>query len=399
MTPFLTVSQITNYIYYKFDKDTKLKGIAVKGEISGYVRNFKTGHAYFSLKDEESVIKCVMFSSSVSRLKFSPENGMSIVAIGNVEVYQRDGVYQLKAFEMIPAGAGEEALRLEMLKNELMQMGVFSKPKKPICRYPKEIAVVTSKDAAALGDIITTVERRYPLVKLSVYPTSVQGANAPDEIALALNAADASNADTIIVARGGGSKEDLAAYNTKQVALGIYACTKPVICAVGHEIDVSLADLIADCRAATPTAAAELATPDISVMKSEVEYVTKQMILAMDSRVRSRSMLLDSMDILLGANSPRAKTEHLCEEFDRFDKQMRDVISSRLQLTDFKLSSCVSLLESLNPDNLLKKGYAIMYKDGKIISDESAISAGDEISVMMHFGKVSAKVAEVERNK
>lgn len=398
MSPFLTVSQINNYISYKIKNDPKLKGIAVKGEISGYVRNFKSGHAYFSLKDENSLIKCVMFSSSADKLKFQPENGMSVIAICNVDVYERDGVYQLMVFQLLPAGAGEDALRLEMLKSELASMGVFDKPKQDICKYPKEIAVVTSTDAAALGDIITTISRRYPIVKLSVYPTSVQGSNAPDEIANAIMTADKSGADTLIVARGGGSKEDLAAYNSRQVAFAVYNCVTPVISAVGHEIDVSLCDVIADLRAPTPTAAAELATPDMTVIISDIKSIELQMRLNLESKLNYKDLILDSLDAQLAINTPATKIDKLYDVVGQIGESISSAFDSKIKMLEYKLDNCQDVLESLNPENLLKKGYAIVYKDSCVISDAEKLSEGDKLTVRMRGGIVTTEVEVIERN-
>ncbi len=398
MNPFLTVSQINNYISYKFKSDAKLKGIAIRGELTGYVRNSKSGHAYFSLKDENSLIKCVMFSNSADKLRFKPENGMSVIAFGNVDVYERDGVYQLMTFELIPDGIGVEAMRLERLKEELSELGVFSKEKKLIFKYPKELAVVTSADGAALGDIITTVKRRYPLVKLSVYPTSVQGINAPDEIAKAISCADKSSADTIIVARGGGSKEDLAAYNTKQVALAIYSCKTPVISAVGHEIDVSFADAIADLRAPTPTGAAELATPDITAVITEISALNNQMYSHISGRLNFNKLVLDNIDSQLTSNSPVSKIAKLIECVDSINTELTQAYISKITMTEYILSNYEVILNSLNPDNLMKKGYAIVSMDDKIISSAKMLSSGDSLIVKMYDGSINVNVSDVERN-
>ncbi len=397
MNPFLTVSQINNYISYKFKSDTKLQGLLIKGEITGYVRNFKSGHAYFSLKDESSLIKCVMFSSSVDRLRFTTENGMSVIAYGNVEIYERNGEYQLKTFEMFPSGIGEEAIKLEMLKTELLQLGVFDKPKKEICKYPKEIAVVTSKDAAALGDIITTVQRRYPIVKLIVYPASVQGSNAPIEIANAIKAADDSGADTIIVARGGGSKEDLSAYNTREVAMALYSCKTPVICAVGHEIDVSFADAVADLRAPTPTGAAELATPDITTIISEISLLRQQVYTAVNNRININSLLIEGYMNLLNGNSQKVRVNRLNEAVDNLKSDICGAYSIKLRQSETEVKNYADILNSLNPDNILKKGYAIVYKNDSIIDANTSIYSGDKIIVKMHDRTVYADVTDVER--
>ena len=245
MSSVITVSQLNRYLASKLRSDLKLKGIAVKGEISNFNIHYKSGHAYFTVKDSSSALKAVMFSSRVSRLKFVPEDGMSVLVMGNIEVYERDGVYQIIATEIAPLGVGVMHVQLEQTKKKLEKMGVFDvNKKKKIPLVPKKIAVVTSLTAAALQDIIHIAERRYPVCNIEVYPAQVQGTAAAQTICKALSAADKSGADTIILARGGGSSEDLMVFNDEAVALAVYACNTPVISAVGHETDTTLADYL-----------------------------------------------------------------------------------------------------------------------------------------------------------
>lgn len=399
MSSILTVSQINKYISFKLKNDPKLKGIAIKGEISGFVRNSKSGHCYFSLKDESSLIKAVMFSSNAERLKFVPENGMSVIAFGNIDAYERDGVYQLMAFDLVPSGIGEEAIRLEQLKQELSELGIFAKEKKPICRYPKNIAVVSSADGAALWDIVSVVKRRYPLTKITVFPTLVQGLAAPKNIASALYQADISGADTIILARGGGSKQDLSAFNTREVAIAIYSCETPVISAVGHEVDFSIADMIADLRAPTPTGAAELATPDISDMKSELDMITNQLRDAVYSKLNIREMILDAVEALLESLSPTHKVQRLYETIDDIDHKLSNALESKLRVCELVLSAQTDILKTLDPANILKRGYGLVYSNGEVVTDASKLRTGDTISVKLRGGSITAEVKNIEKDE
>lgn len=399
MSSILTVSQINKYISFKLKNDPKLKGIAIKGEISGFVRNSKSGHCYFSLKDESSLIKAVMFSSNAERLKFVPENGMSVIAFGNIDAYERDGVYQLMAFDLVPSGIGEEAIRLEQLKQELSELGIFAKEKKPICRYPKNIAVVSSADGAALWDIVSVVKRRYPLTKITVFPTLVQGLAAPKNIASALYQADISGADTIILARGGGSKQDLSAFNTREVAIAIYSCETPVISAVGHEVDFSIADMIADLRAPTPTGAAELATPDISDMKSELDMITNQLRDAVYSKLNIREMILDAVETLLDSLSPTHKVQRLYETIDDIDHKLSNALESKLRVCELVLSAQTDMLKTLDPANILKRGYGLVYSNGEVVTDASKLGEGDEISIKLNGGSITAEVKNIEKDE
>lgn len=398
MSSILTVSQINKYISFKIKNDPKLKGIAIKGEITGFVRNSKSGHCYFSLKDEASLIKAVMFSSNAERLKFVPENGMSVIAFGNIDAYERDGVYQLVAFDLVPSGIGEEAIRLEQLKQELTELGVFAKEKKQICRYPDNIAVVSSADGAALWDIVSVVKRRYPLTKITVFPTLVQGEAAPKNIASALYQADISGADTIILARGGGSKQDLAAFNTREVAVAIYSCETPLISAVGHEVDYSIADMIADLRAPTPTGAAELATPDISEVKRDIYELTDQLRTLAVTKTNVCEMMLDAGESLLESLSPVYKVQRLYESIDGMERSLEDLLRSKLKVCDLVLNAQTQILKSFDPQNVLKRGYGILYSNCAVVTDVDKLHNGDLIDIVLRNGRLYAEVKKIEKD-
>lgn len=399
MSSILTVSQINTYISFKIKNDPKLKGIAVKGEISNLSVNQKSGHIYFTLKDERSSIKAVMFYSQVSKLKFMPMPGQSVVAFGNIDVYERDGVYQIIANELLPVGEGAGFLALAKLKSELEALGIFSAPKKEICRYPEKVAVVTSANGAALQDIINIITRRYPIIKLSVFATLVQGVYAPQSIAKSLAEADKSCADTIILARGGGSSEDLAAFNTKEVTLAVYNCVTPVISAVGHETDWSLADLAADLRAPTPSGAAELAVPDISDIKNEISLLSSQINAVVSSRIKLDSRLLASYTSLLKALSPKKRLEAQIDEVKKISDSIRQSTDSKLAISTLALESVSEMLESLNPMNIISRGYAAVTVGGKMVSSISAISPDEEVGIIVKDGSFKAKVTEIKHTE
>lgn len=395
MSSILTVSQINTYISLKIKNDPKLKGVAIKGEISNLSVNQKSGHIYFTLKDDASSIKAVMFYSNVARLKFMPMPGQGVVAFGNIDVYERDGVYQVIVNELLPIGEGAQLLALNQLKQELEQMGIFSAPKKEICKFPNKIAVVTSANGAALQDIINIITRRYPFVELSVFSTLVQGAYAPKSISDALNAADQSDADTIILARGGGSSEDLAAFNTKEVALAVYNCKTPIICAVGHETDWSLADLAADLRAPTPSGAAELAVPDILDINREISLLKDQLSSNVASRIRFNERVLSNYVSMLGILSPKNKISSKLNEIITLRKSIEQHTRSKVFVSNLALDSAKDMLESLSPMNIINRGYAAVLVDGKMISSVDNLNIDDNADVMIKGGRFRAKVTEI----
>ena len=389
MSSVITVSQLNRYLASKLRSDLKLKGIAVKGEISNFNIHYKSGHAYFTVKDSSSALKAVMFSSSVSRLKFVPEDGMSVLVMGNIEVYERDGVYQIIATEIAPLGVGVMHVQLEQSKKKLEKMGVFDvNKKKKIPLVPKKIAVVTSLTAAALQDIIHIAERRYPVCNIEVYPAQVQGTAAAQTICKTLSAADKSGADTIILARGGGSSEDLMVFNDEAVALAVYACNTPVISAVGHETDTTLADYAADMRAPTPSAAAEIATPD----KADILNAVRLLRQKLDKAVSQ----IESCDKLLKLYSPEKRLEQSEKAVCDLEKRLSQIMERRLEKLSVKLDGYVSSLNMLSPFNILGRGYAIVQKDESVVDSVSMLNVGDEVNIKLSDGSVSAKITFVK---
>ncbi|MDE7289689.1 MAG: exodeoxyribonuclease VII large subunit, partial [Oscillospiraceae bacterium] len=323
MSSILTVSQINRYVASMIKGDKKLHGILAAGEISNFTCHNKTGHLYFTLKDSETSIKAVMFSSMASQLKFAPKSGMSVIVAADVRVYERDGAYQLYVTDMQPDGLGAMYLAFEQLKERLSAEGIFSmEHKKPIPQMPNKIGIVTSLDAAALQDMLKILSRRYPVAEVTVFPALVQGTNAPESLCRAISRADSSSLDLIICGRGGGSPEDLAAFNSEAVARSIYACNTPIISAVGHETDTSIADYAADLRAATPSAAAELAAPDISVLYDKINSVEKALNKAVSAAIGAKLYRLERTSERLEAASPAGKLSALGEKISAAEKAL-----------------------------------------------------------------------------
>lgn len=397
MSSVITVSQLNRYIASKIRSDLKLKGVAVKGEISNFNIHYKSGHAYFTVKDSTSALKAVMFSSCVSRLKFVPEDGMSVLVMGNIEVYERDGVYQIIATEIAPLGVGDMHVQLEQTKKRLEKMGVFDlAAKKKIPLVPKKIAVVTSLTAAALQDIIHVTERRYPVCSIEVYPAQVQGAAAAQTICKALSAADKSGADTIILARGGGSNEDLMVFNDESVALAVHACNTPVISAVGHETDTTLADYAADMRAPTPSAAAEIATPDKADILNAVSLLKQKLDRAMELKIDRAQSQVENCEKLIRLYSPVKRLEQSEKNVCDLEKRLNAIIERRLEKLSAQLDGYVNSLNMLSPFNVLGRGYAIVQKGDSVADSVSMLAEGDEVNIRLSDGSVAAKIMSVK---
>ena len=397
MSSVITVSQLNRYIASKIRSDLKLKGVAVKGEISNFNIHYKSGHAYFTVKDSTSALKAVMFSSCVSRLKFVPEDGMSVLVMGNIEVYERDGVYQIIATEIAPLGVGDMHVQLEQTKKRLEKMGVFDlATKKKIPLVPKKIAVVTSLTAAALQDIIHVTERRYPVCSIEIYPAQVQGAAAAQTICKALSAADKSGADTIILARGGGSNEDLMVFNDESVALAVHACNTPVISAVGHETDTTLADYAADMRAPTPSAAAEIATPDKADILNAVSLLKQKLDRAMELKIDKAQSQVENCEKLIRLYSPTKRLEQSEKNVCDLEKRLNAIIERRLEKLSAQLDGYVNSLNMLSPFNVLGRGYAIVQKGDSVADSVSMLAEGDEVNIRLSDGSVAAKIMSVK---
>ena len=392
----LTVSQLNRYISFKLKEDKKLNGIFIKGEIS----NFKNaGHMYFTIKDNDSLIKAVMFKSNASSLKFQPENGMNIIAMGTVSVFERDGVYQLYVSDMQPDGIGDRHFMFEKLKAELMGQGLFEQSHKlPVPEFPHKVGVVTSQKGAALQDIINIITRRYPICELAVYHSSVQGDAAPKELCEALDKAQNDSCDVIILGRGGGSYEDLEAFNDKTLAYFIYNMTVPVISAVGHETDFTIADFVSDLRAPTPSAAAELAVPSAELLIRRTMDLEDRIKNALEMNVHRKnnrfSILLSRLYIL----SPQALLEKSRSSLELKVKRLDSAYDKLISYKESSLTEKISRLNALNPLDVLSRGYSVIYKnDTKIVKSVNQLSKGDKVRLRLSDGSVYAEISETEK--
>ena len=393
MSMILTVSQINRYISSKLAGDSKLKGIFVSGEISGFTNHAKTGHFYFTLKDSESAVKAVMFRSYAEKLQFAPKNGMKVIASADVRVFERDGVYQLYVSDMQPDGLGAMYIAFNQLKEKLLKEGIFDEAhKKPLPEMPQKIGIITSLDAAALKDMLNILSRRYPVAEVTVFPALVQGANAPESLCGAIRYADSQALDLLICGRGGGSPEDLAAFNDEALARCIYNCRTPIISAVGHETDTSISDLAADLRAPTPSAAAELAVPDISVLYDSLMAAKKVLDNKMLARLESYFHKLELLSERLESASPTGRISVLTEKISSAEKRLSAAYRINLQRAGGDVSERAARLDSLSPLKTLSRGYSIVYMDNKPINSAEALSAGDIVNIRFSDGEVSATV-------
>lgn len=398
MSSILTVSQLNRYISFKLKEDIKLRGILVRGEISGFTNHYKTGHFYFTLKDKDAAVKAVMFNSFASRLKFMPENGMSVTVSGSVQVFERDGVYQLYVTDIQPDGAGALYVAFEQLKDKLMKEGLFDEAhKKQLPAYPKKIGIVTSFGAAALQDMLNIISRRYPIAEVTVFGAAVQGDTAPDSVSRALKYADCCGLDLIIVGRGGGSAEDLFCFNSEKIARAVYECETPVISAVGHETDTTITDFVSDLRAPTPSAAAELAVPDISVMRAALEGYKGKLSEAFSGYIDRLYNETDKRLRTLSAHSPYAVLEKNEKILSLTEKRLAAASERCFGGYENRLARAAERLELVSPLKIMSKGYAIVYSEnGKMIKSSADADCG-RIKIRFSDGFVSAEI--IENNK
>lgn len=394
----LTVSQLNNYIKSVMDGDVNLAGVFIEGEISNFKNHFSSGHLYFSLKDEDSVVKCVMFRGAASRLKFKPEDSMRVICCGKVTCYPRDGQYQLYVEDMQPVGIGSLALAYEQLKKKLSEEGLFDvNSKRPISKNPKRVAVITSETGAAVQDIISVISRRNAGVEIILCPVIVQGDLAAESMINALEKVySVEGIDTIIIGRGGGSFEDLFCFNDENLIRKIYESPIPVISAVGHETDVTLCDLVADLRAPTPSAAAELAVPDIKEIAVKIEFLKGRLSQLIDLKLNLEFERLDKCISGYLFEKPQniidVKYEKLFSILNRFNSSAK----SSYIVAENKFSKLLGTMEALNPASIMSRGYSIVKKDGAVISDSSQLNSGDKILLELSNGAAVCNVLEVK---
>ncbi len=393
MSSLLTVSQLNRYIAFRMKEDKNLKEILISGEISNFTNHTKSGHLYFTLKDSTSSVKAVMFASAASRLCFVPASGMRVIISANVQVYERDGIYQLYVNDMQPDGIGALYIAFEQLKERLLVEGLFDESlKKPLPEFPTKIGIVTSIEAAALQDMLNIISRRYPIAEIVIYPCLVQGASAPESICSALKRADSGENDIIIVGRGGGSLEDLMAFNSESVARAIFNCETPVISAVGHETDTTIADYAADLRAPTPSAAAELAVPELSSLINFLNASQKVLEKKLIDKTVFLRLQLENREKSLIAAEPKNRIENSKKLLDERKHRLQELLKIQTELKSAKLKAKISALDNLSPTKIMMRGYSLVYKDEKLIHSVSELKTGDNISVKLYDGEIEATV-------
>lgn len=396
MTSVYSVTEVNSYIKRMFEQDFVLNNVYIKGEISN-CKYHTSGHIYFTLKDQGGVMACVMFAGNRRGLNFKLEEGLKVTAFGTVNVYERDGKYQLYVREVKMDGQGDLYKRFELLKAELLEMGMFDASyKKPLPRFALKVGIVTAKTGAAIQDIINVSTRRNPHVQLYLYPAIVQGAEAAPTIVAGIKALDQLGLDVIIVGRGGGSLEDLWAFNEESVARAIFACNTPIISAVGHETDTTIADYVSDMRAPTPSAAAELAVFDYDAYLAEVNGYLGLLNKTMRNKYRATKDLLAQYSLRVKHLSPSNRIMIKRQEIDDILNRMSDKMKLKLERKRHELSIGVQRLEGLSPLNKLKSGYSyVSLDDGSTLKSVEQINKDDNIEIFLLDGCVNAKVDNI----
>jgi len=392
-----TVSELNDYVKALIDSSEVLCNVAVVGEISNFNNHYKTGHFYFTLKDENALVKAVMFRSYSSQVKFEPDNNMKVLCVGRVSVFPRDGVYQLYVEHMEPFGLGELYAAFEKLKLKLQGLGMFDESlKKPLPRFPKRVGIITSPEAAAVADMKNILTRRYPLCEIHIYPSLVQGPGAPRELCDGIVHFDNDpDCDVIIIGRGGGSIEDLWAFNDEILARTIFACSTPVISAVGHETDYTICDFVSDLRAPTPSAAAELCVPDMNELKSMLSSTGAGLLSSIKAIISDSKSRLDVLREKRCLKSPQYYVEAKSEALAVLERSIDTSAKRILEKKGALLSQSASRLSALNPMAVLARGYgAVFTEDNKVVTRVSSLKSGDEIQIKLSDGKVRAEVKE-----
>ena len=391
---FITVSQLNFYIKSLMESDDKLRYVFVTGEISNLTDHYASGHIYLSLKDDKALVKAVMFSYSARNLKFRPENGMKVIARGRVSVYEPSGQYQLYIEDMQPDGIGSLTIAYEQLKKKLEAEGLFDpEHKKPLPQFPKKITIITSPTGAALQDIRNIFIRRWPYCDVNVVPVLVQGDSVAPMLTKAIYDADAKGeADVIIIGRGGGSIEDLWAFNNEELARAIYACNIPVISAVGHETDFTICDFVSDMRAPTPSAAAELATPDrfaqIDLLRKQRQYL----VALSEMLIQSREKELTGISNVLSEMNPSIELENRINSFEKLTERLASLSDKMITDRKNQLDAFKIRLFSLDPKAILSRGYSVVECDGKIVSSAKVLSEGNKVDLIFADGKIAATI-------
>ena len=396
----LSITQINEYIRSQMDSDALLNNVAVRGEISNY-KVYPSGHHYFTLKDEGAALKCVMFKGNAMRLRFRPDNGVKVIAMGKISVYPRDGAYQLYCTAMAMDGIGDLYAAFEQLKRKLEARGLFDPAhKKPLPKYPGTIGIVTSSAGAAIHDMLRILRKRYPLSKVRLLPVRVQGVEAPEEIAGAIRYANMYRlADLLIVGRGGGSIEDLWAFNDERVAYAIYHSDIPVISAVGHEPDVTISDFVADLRAATPSNAAELAVPDQDALRQMLDSMSGAMATALSRQLTAARRHYQLLSAHPSLQSPVSYLEQRRKNLELLKNKLISNQNQQINSAKARYIAMTSKLDAMSPLKVLTRGYAMAQReDGTVLRSVSQVETGDSITISVSDGRLCASVTEIKEN-
>ena len=417
---YLTVSAITKYLKFKFEQDPNLIKVYLKGEISNF-KAHTSGHYYFSIKDDNSKINAIMFKRDTTKLNFIPKEGTKVLVEGSIRIYESSGSYQIYVSDMQEDGVGNLYIAFEKLKKKLQAEGLFDeKYKKPLPKIPKRVGIVTASTGAAVKDILSTIKRRFPLCETYLFPCLVQGENASIDIVDKVKQADKYNLDVLIVGRGGGSFEDLNCFNDEELARTIFACSTPVISAVGHEIDFTIIDYVADFRAPTPTGAAEVAVPNIADIMHSLKQYNIRLNEAINKKVNYLSLYLDSVKNSFVIKNPEIMFENKKQTLDILNEKINNLINSKIKKTKVelyqyknhyilnnpvnlykehsnKLTNIIDKLKLVNPLNVLDRGYTLTYIDDKVITSSKEVKEGSTIKTKFKDGYVLAKVEEVKK--
>lgn len=395
----VTVKQLNLYIKSLIEGDGRLAFISIKGEISNFKNHFASGHLYFTLKDDAAAIRCVMFRGNAVKLRFAPKDGMQVICSGRISVYERDGAYQLYAEDMVPDGEGDLMAALEKIKEKLSKEGLFdAQRKKKIPPFPKKVAVITSETGAAVRDIFNVLGRRYPLCDILFCPATVQGETAPKSLIEALDTVDKSDADVVIIGRGGGSAEDLWCFNDEELARRIAAMHIPVISAVGHQTDFTICDFVSDLRAPTPSAAAELAVPDGEELLGNIVSIKRRLSANMGERILSAN---NKLKTIMMSSAFARPTENIVSKRSIMADLLTERLSGNMEkliMTDEKkFAQTAAKIDSLSPMKTLLRGYTSATKDGKTVSSVNHIEKGDKITLRLHDGRAECMVEKTEK--
>lgn len=394
----LTVTQLNNYVKRLLDGDYSLNCVFMVGEISNFNNHYRTGHMYFTLKDENSAIKAVMFKSNAQRLRFMPEDGMSVIVRGRVSLFEAAGAYQIYIDDMQPDGVGALTLQFEQLKRKLAEEGLFdASHKKSLPPFPEKVGIITSPTGAAVQDIKNILSRRFPCAEAILYPVSVQGENSENQLVEAVNYfSDTGSVDVVIIGRGGGSIEDLWSFNSEKLARAIYDCKVPIISAVGHETDFTISDFVADRRAETPSAAAEMAVPDMAELKKQLNSMSYEIMSIVRSMISESRESLNAIKNNNCLKDPFNTINIKRMMLDGTEIKLNSFAKTEIQKYRHDFSSTVAKLNALSPLNVLARGYSVAYSNGKIVNSSDDLTVGDNLNIDFYNGSAVCEIKELK---